>query len=442
MNNAGDLGPSDKVWIVDVASPGAPRQLAEMPATGSSIVWSPSDARLFFSAQAAADTPPGYSDLYVLTLAGGGIRNLTNGYMGSVNSPVIAETEDAVIASVANGTTTGYARFAITGGAPTELAMGHATAANLGTNDRRSAWVYLAAGTDQPPSLYVASTLGGQATRLSAPAAADASWRAVKASVVHWKSDGRIVDGLLYLPPEALSGKVPLIVDVHGGPLGAWAEYYSAFAQFFVGHGWAVLMPNPRGSSGRGAAFAAANKNDLGGGDYRDIMAGVDYAIANQPIDATRLAVYGYSYGGEMAAFIEGKTDRFKAIVSCAPVIDQFSEYGTEDGSWYDRWYFGKPWERFEDAWRRSPLAGATHAKTPFMLLQGESDMTDPLGQAQEMYRALRQAGVSAQLVTYPRDDHGPLGRNISGGPSPEPWHGFDARQRIVKFFESAFRQP
>jgi dipeptidyl aminopeptidase/acylaminoacyl peptidase len=76
------------------------------------------------------------------------------------------------------------------------------------------------------------------------------------------------------------------------------------------------------------------------------------------------------------------------------------------------------------------------------MLLQGESDMTDPLGQAQEMYRALRQAGVSAQLVTYPRDDHGPLGRNISGGPSPEPWHGFDARQRIVKFFESAFRQP
>jgi dipeptidyl aminopeptidase/acylaminoacyl peptidase len=442
MNNAGDLGPSDKVWIVDVASPGTPRQLAEMPATGGSIVWSPSDARLFFSAQAAADTPPGYSDLYVLTLAGGGIRNLTNGYMGSVNSPVIAETEDAVIASVANGTTTGYARFSITGGAPTEIAMGHATAANLETNDRRSAWVYLAAGTDEPPSLYVASNLGGQATRVSAPATADASWRAVKASVVHWKSDGRTIDGLLYLPPEASSGKVPLIVDVHGGPLGAWAEYYSAFAQFFVGHGWAVLMPNPRGSSGRGAAFAAANKNDLGGGDYRDIMAGVDYAIANQPIDATRLAVYGYSYGGEMAAFIDGKTDRFKAIVSCAPVIDQFSEYGTEDGSWYDRWYFGKPWERFEDAWRQSPLAGASHAKTPFMLLQGESDMTDPLGQAQEMYRALRQAGVSAQLVTYPRDDHGPLGRNISGGPSPEPWHGFDARQRIVKFFESAFRQP
>jgi dipeptidyl aminopeptidase/acylaminoacyl peptidase len=439
MNSAADLGPAEKVWIVDVANPGVPRQLAEMPATAGSLVWSPSDARLFFSAQATADTPPGYSDLYVAPLAGGGIRNLSTTYSGSVNSPVIAETEDAVIASVANGTKVGYARFSIAGGAPAELAMGHATVANLGTNDRRSAWVYLAAATDEPTALYIASSLGGAATRLSTPATADASWRAVKASVVHWKSEGRTIDGLLYLPPEAASGKVPLVVDVHGGPLGAWGEYYSAFAQFLIGHGWAVLMPNPRGSSGRAAAFAAANKNDLGGGDYRDIMAGVDYAIANHAIDANRLAVYGYSYGGEMAAFIEGKTDRFKAIVSCAPVIDQFSEYGTEDESWYDRWYFGKPWERFEDAWRQSPLAGASHAKTPFMLLQGESDTTDPVGQAQEMYRALRQAGVSVQLVTYPRDNHGPLSRNISGGPSPEPWHGFDARQRIVKFFESAF---
>jgi dipeptidyl aminopeptidase/acylaminoacyl peptidase len=439
MNGAGDLGPADKVWIVDVANPGAPRQLAEMPASAGSLVWSPSDARLFFSAQAAADTPPGYSDLYALTFAGGGIRNLSSAYSGSVNSPVIAETEDAVIASVANGTTVGYARFSVSGGAPVELPMGHVTVANLGTNDRRSAWVYLAAATDEPTALYIASSLGGAATRLSTPATADASWRAVKASVVHWKSEGRTIDGLLFLPPEAASGKVALIVDVHGGPLGAWGEYYSAFVQFLIGHGWAVLMPNPRGSSGRGAAFAAANKNDLGGGDYRDIMAGVDYAIANHPIDANRLAVYGYSYGGEMAAFIEGKTDRFKAIVSCAPVIDQFSEYGTEDESWYDRWYFGKPWERFEDAWRQSPLAGAGHAKTPFMLLQGESDTTDPVGQAQEMYRALRQAGVSVQLVTYPRDNHGPLSRNISGGPSPEPWHGFDARQRIVKFYESAF---
>jgi dipeptidyl aminopeptidase/acylaminoacyl peptidase len=151
------------------------------------------------------------------------------------------------------------------------------------------------------------------------------------------------------------------------------------------------------------------------------------------------MALMGYSYGGEMAGFVEGKTDRFKAIISGAPVIDQFSEYGTESGSWYDRWYFGKPWEHMADAWRQSPLSGAAHAKTPFMLLQGEGDTTDPLGQAQEMYRALRQEGVPVELVTYPRENHGPLGGGLVGRPSQEPWHGYDARQRIVTFIEAAF---
>lgn len=168
-------------------------------------------------------------------------------------------------------------------------------------------------------------------------------------------------------------------------------------------------------------------------------MAGVDYVLAHYPIDPAKTALMGYSYGGEMAAFVEGKTDRFKAIISEAPVIDQFSEYGTEGGSWYDRWYFGKPWEHMADAWKQSPLSGASHAKTPFLLIQGQSDTTDPLGQAKEMYRALRQEGVPVELVTYPRENHGPLGGGIFGRPSPEPWHGYDARQRIVEFLDKAF---
>jgi dipeptidyl aminopeptidase/acylaminoacyl peptidase len=196
---------------------------------------------------------------------------------------------------------------------------------------------------------------------------------------------------------------------------------------------------NPRGSSGRGADFAAANKNDLGGGDYRDIMSGLDYVLKTESIDPGKLALFGYSYGGEMAGFVEVKTTRFQAIVSAAPVIDQNSEYGTERGSYYDQWYYGKPWEHEADAWRQSPLSGAAQAKTPFMLLQGESDSTDPLGQSQEMYRALRQMKVPVELITYPRDDHGPLAGAIYGAPSAEPWHGFDARQRVVAFFEQAF---
>jgi dipeptidyl aminopeptidase/acylaminoacyl peptidase len=151
------------------------------------------------------------------------------------------------------------------------------------------------------------------------------------------------------------------------------------------------------------------------------------------------MALIGYSYGGEMAAFVEGRTNRFKAIISGAPVIDQHSEYGTEDSSWYDRWYFGKPWEHPDDAWRQSPLSTAGKAATPFMLLQGEGDTTDPLGQSKEMYRALRQAGVPVDLITYPRDNHGPLALGIFGYPVSEPWHGFDARRRIVAFIQKSF---
>jgi dipeptidyl aminopeptidase/acylaminoacyl peptidase len=177
----------------------------------------------------------------------------------------------------------------------------------------------------------------------------------------------------------------------------------------------------------------------LGGRDLRDIMAGVDAVVRGYAIDPNKLALMGYSYGGEMAAFVEGRTDRFKAIVSAAPVIDQQSEYGTEDQSWYDRWFYGKPWEHRDDAWRQSPLAYVARAKTPFMLIQGEGDTVDPLGQSLEMYRALRQQGVTVQLLQYPRDNHGPLASNMYGFPSTEPWHGFDARRRLIQFIKAAF---
>jgi dipeptidyl aminopeptidase/acylaminoacyl peptidase len=226
---------------------------------------------------------------------------------------------------------------------------------------------------------------------------------------------------------------------VHGGPLSSYTDEYAPFVDFLVGQGWAVLRVNQRGSLGYGTEFAAANKNDLGGGDYRDIMAGVDFVLKTEPIDGGRMALIGYSYGGTLAAFVEGKTTRFKAIVGIAPVIDQYSEYGMENSSWEDQWYFGKPWERPADVWRQSPLSGVGKAKTPFLLLHGDKDAVVPLGQSQEMYRALRQRGVPVDLITYPRDDHASLAKAISGVPTAEPWHGFDARRRIVAFIQKAF---
>ena len=442
MNSAGDLAPANSAWMVTTADPAHPAQIKDLPATIQGGVWSEDSKRYYFFAQSGQDAPPGYHDLYALTLADNTVKDLTGGIDGSTGRALPIAEGDKVVAEVQNGVDVTYLRIDGKQGSGKQnadaLKFSTAVVGQLSTNAKHDGWVWLGSSSTQPQTLFYSEKLGHDAKVLNTPSLLPGTWTRVPSQVVQWKNENLSVEGLLYLPPQS-SGKVPLIVDVHGGPTGAFEDRYDPFIVWLVGQGWAILRPNPRGSTGYGLAFAAANKNDLGGADYRDIMSGVDAVIAKYPVDSNKLGLMGYSYGGEMAAFVEGKTDRFKAIISGAPVIDQHSEYGTESESYYDRWFYGRPWEHASDAWRQSPLAEVGHAKTPFLLLQGEADKTDPLGQSQEMYRALRQVGVPVEMVQYPREDHGPLASGMFGSPSPEPWHGYDARQRIQKFFKKAF---
>jgi dipeptidyl aminopeptidase/acylaminoacyl peptidase len=442
MNDAGDLAPANSAWMVSVSDPTHPSLIKELPATIQGGVWSEDGKRYYFLAQAEQDAPPGYHDLFMLTFADSSVKNLSANFDGTIGHELPIAEGDKVLAEAQIGMQVTFLRIeagknSTVNRAPIKFET--PVVGQLSTNAKQDGWVWLGASSTQPTTLFYAEKLSHGGKALNTPALLPANWPKVPSQLVQWKNEGLTIDGLLYLPPQAASQKVPLIVDVHGGPTGAFEDGYYPLIALLAGQGWAVLRTNPRGSTGYGASFAAANKNDLGGADYRDIMTGVDTVIAKYPIDPNKLGLMGYSYGGEMAAFVEGKTDRFKAIISGAPVIDQHSEYGTESESYYDRWFYGKPWEHAPDAWRQSPLAEAGHAKTPFLLLQGEADKTDPLGQSQEMYRALRQMGVPVEMVQYPREDHGPLAGGIFGSPSTEPWHGFDGRQRILKFFKTAF---
>ncbi len=438
MNHIDELHPANSAWLLSVSNPSHPQKLAEIPATVHGGVWSHTGGTFYFLAQSKADTPPGYEDLYALNLATHHVANLTNGFSGSLYYGLPLASRSGVLQPIQIGTSVTLLHQH--NGTQQILHFPTPVTQHFATNASQSGWVWLGAGSTTPTTLYYAASLTQKPVTLYTPSVLPAAWTPVKAKLIHWTNEGFHLEGLLYLPPHASdTRKVPLIVDVHGGPTGAWVNDYGQFNEFLLGHGWAVFEPNPRGSTGYGAKFVAANHNDLGGGDYRDIMTGVDAVIAHAPIDSNRLVLMGYSYGGEMAGFVEGKTTRFKAIISCAPVIDQESEYGTEDGSWYDRWFYGLPWEHAAAAWRQSPLSFAVHAKTPLLLLQGQADTTDPLGQSEEMYRALRQMGVPVELVEYPRENHIPLARGIFGMPSTEPWHGFDARQRIVTFINAAF---
>ena len=442
MNGVSDLGPAGSAWMVAVGDPSHAVKLEGTPATVGGVTWAADGRSLLVEAGAKGDAPPGVADVYRYTLATRELRDGTEGYRGSVEGGVVAMKDGSTVVEVQEGFKTGPAVLR-DGTGPEMVRLPLRSVSGAETNEQQTGWVMVGSGGGHASELLFAKALGGETTVLRTPAM---GWEGLKRGVgkeVRWRNEGMEIEGLLYVPEGAGTAgkKVPLVVDVHGGPTGAYSDRHQPLYDEMLGRGWAVLLMNPRGSTGRGVRFAAANRNDLGGADFRDLMAGVDEVLTTEPVDGTKMGLMGYSYGGEMAGFVEGRTDRFKAIVSGAPVTDQFSEYGTERGSWYDRWFYGgvPPWEHPESAARQSPLAGMRDAKTPMLILQGESDGTDPLGQSQEMYRLLRQKGVPVELVTYPREDHGPLARGMYGAPSAEPWHGFDARQRVVAFFGKAF---
>jgi dipeptidyl aminopeptidase/acylaminoacyl peptidase len=313
------------------------------------------------------------------------------------------------------------------------------------TNASQTGFALLAAERGGITSVQLADARLRSSAPLAVPELQPADWGPLQARRLEWANDSHKIDGLLYMPAGVSADKrVPLVVDVHGGPAGRFEDVDYPLVRLLLAEGWAVLHVNPRGSFGYGVEFLASLQDDLGGADYRDIMSGVDAALAQAPIDKESLALIGYSYGGTIATFALGRTTRFEALVAAAPVVDQISEYGTEGSSWYDRWYFGKPWTRLEAAWRQSPLAGVAAARTPLLLFHGESDTVNPLGQSLELYRALRQEGSPVELVLFPREGHRELGQNFYGYPSVEPFHGIALRERMLKFLRDALsgQQP
>jgi dipeptidyl aminopeptidase/acylaminoacyl peptidase len=438
-----DLGPSTAGWIVTAQNPAEQKPIPGLPETTHRAAWTHQGDSLVLFAQCEQDAPAGCSDLFTFDLATAKLRDLTVGIKDSTLSPetlLVAADDRTALISLSRGMTRGIARIDLATGDLHPLDLGLPVVSGFHQQRNQNEWVYVGTSSTAPAAIYTTTALDAPGKRLVQPDVMPATWSAIASKPISWQRAGFTIEGLLYLPPQAATARVPMVVNVHGGPTGQFVDSYSPLTNLLLAQGWAVLVTNPRGSTGYGVAFEAANKDDMGNGDYLDIMAGVDQALRSAPIDPNRLALIGYSYGGEMAGFVEGKTTRFKAIVSGAPVIDQFSEYGTESDSFGDRWFTGMPWSHFESAWRQSPLAYAEHAKTPFLLLQGQADTTDPEGQSQEMYRALRQQNVPVQMLLFPREDHAALGGNFSGAPSTEPWHGVIARDHMLKFIGDAFQ--
>jgi len=269
---------------------------------------------------------------------------------------------------------------------------------------------------DEPVEAYVMPVASLKPVRVSAANTSLPKEPIGETRVIRWKAkDGKEIEGLLTLPAGYdQSKKYPLILNIHGGPSGAFLETFIGASGLypiasFAAHGWAVLRANPRGSTNYGLPFRVANVDDWGGGDYQDLMSGVDSVIQMGVADPNRLAVMGWSYGGYMTDWVITQTHRFKCASSGAGISDLISMWGTNDiPSTLDDYFEGTWYEQPERYIKMSPLAHVANVTTPTLFLHGAIDPRVPTTQGYEMYHGLKSKGVPAEMVIYPRTQHGP----------------------------------
>ncbi|MER5635513.1 S9 family peptidase [Kitasatospora sp. NPDC002227] len=303
------------------------------------------------------------------------------------------------------------------------------------TASRSGETVALLASTAYELGDVHAGPVGGSLARLTdtAPELRAVRW-GVQERLDYQASDGLRLDGLLILPSGRArgDGPFPLVTLVHGGPYDRYADAFALnpvdCGQWLAAAGYAVFLANPRGSSGRGHAFAATAAGAVGGDEWTDVLDGIDLLVAEGVADPERLGISGWSHGGFLAAWAMARSDRFKAAVMGAGISDWGMQAGTGDWGILDAALGGStgwagPGPHVHD--RHSPISYAAGIRTPVLILHGEEDTNVPIGQAVHFHRALRHFGVDHEFVVYPREGHG----------LQERAHQLDALRRIIDWF-------
>jgi dipeptidyl aminopeptidase/acylaminoacyl peptidase len=352
-------------------------------------------------------------EIHIIPTAGGAARNLTP---NSKSSPsALAWTSPDVIAFAQNvDGNSGFATVALSPGAVQSLWTGEELAGTTsdawvpgGSFSRDGSVTAIARQSANAPPEVWAGPIGKWKQLTSLNAGIKPAWGEMRN--VHWMNGDTRVQGWLMLPKNLAAGKTyPLVVNVHGGPSWACTSHWD---ESFMGPQSAmdyfVLCPNPRGSYGQGEAFTQGNVKDFGGGDFRDIMAGVDAISRQYPIDPKRIGIRGHSYGGYMTMWAETQTHRFAAAVAGAGLSDWLSYYGLND---IDEWmipFFGASVYDDPDVYAKSdPMHFVKAVKTPTLIIVGDRDGEVPMEQSVEWWHALANLHVPTRLVVYTNEGH------------------------------------
>ncbi|HYJ51654.1 MAG TPA: S9 family peptidase [Allosphingosinicella sp.] len=357
--------------------------------------------------------------LYVMNADGSNAHPLTVALDRSVGSPVWAADGRSIYVQYDDHGITRVARVGLDG-AVRNVAEGLSgadfdrpyTGGSFSVARDGSLAIPAGSATRPPDVVLVRAGARRQLTNLNAELLGNKRLGEVRHIAVTSSADQRPIDAWITLPPNHVEGqRVPMILEIHGGPFAAYGPHFSTDDQLYAAAGYAVLSVNPRGSTSYGAEFANLIHHAYPGQDYDDLMSAVDATIAQGIVDGDRLFVTGGSGGGVLTAWIVGKTNRFRAAATQKPVIDWSSFVLTADGpAFFSRYWFGHyPWEDPQGFWARSPLSLVGNVQTPTLVVVGSDDYRTPVSEAEQYYTALQLRGVPTALVKVPGASHGSI---------------------------------
>ena len=405
---------ADEVYLVSATADSRPRRLlSTWSPNRQRLAWSP-DGKLIAFLQGDELKYNAYimDTLAVAEVKSGGVRALTGSLDRAVLSPAFSSDGRSILFAVEDDGTQYPAQVTLATGAIERLAA-HMVVHELAAAAGHTA--VLVSSDQTPVEAYALEE--GRLRPLSAhnrTLFAELALGAVQ-DIAFSSRDGMQIHGQIVKPPDFVSGRrYPTIVWIHGGPNGQddhslQLEGYGPplERQLFATHGYLVLAINYRGGTGRGARFARSITADWGHKEVEDLLAGVDYAIAQGIADPARLGVGGWSYGGLLTDYLIASDTRFKAAISGAGSGNQLSTYGTDEYIVQYNAELGPPW-RSTARWLKVsyPFFHADRIHTPTLFLGGDKDFNVPVGGGEQMYQALSTLGIPTQLVVYPGEYH------------------------------------
>ena len=407
-----DSNDNSDIWTLDANAPAPPTpvRVTDNPGADNSPAWSPDGEWIAYVSVVEPDKIwYATRHLAIAPASGGSARLLTEELDRNVSSPRFARRGEAVWFGLEDSGERHLARIDLESGKVERPLAGLRSVRGFDL-DEEDRPVFRMSTSHQPAEIFA---LDGKEVRALTGLHRDwmAGVRLGDVRNVHFSNaEGIEIEGFLTLPPDYREGeRYPTLLRIHGGPVSQFDASFNFEAQLFAANGYAVLQTNPRGSSGYGQAFSHALWANWGVPDFADVMAGVDWVVAEGIADPERLGVGGWSYGGILTNYVITKSDRFKAAITGASEVLYAANYGHDH---YQRQWeaeLGLPWEdEAREDWERiSPFNDVEHVVTPTLIMGGEHDWNVPIQNSEQLYQALRRLGVETQLVVYPGQGHG-----------------------------------